>query len=58
MKVAIPTNDGIRIISNMNDIKGFKIYEINDGVIQQERFIKNFTDTSHDRDYDYRFHNN
>ncbi|MFC2123247.1 NifB/NifX family molybdenum-iron cluster-binding protein [Bacteroidota bacterium] len=43
MKVAIPTNDGIRIISDFRKIEGFKIYEIENGTILHERFITNFT---------------
>ena len=39
MKVAIPTNDGIRIISDPCDIKGIKIFDIENGSIIKERFI-------------------
>ena len=43
MKVAIPTNDGTRIISDCSKIEGFKIFEIENGSIQQERHITNLT---------------
>jgi len=39
MKIAIPTSDGIRISSNMNNIKGFKVFEIKGGKIIEEVFI-------------------
>ena len=50
MKVAIPTNDGIRIISDFDKIEGFKIFEIIDGSIHHERFITNFTSQFNDQD--------
>lgn len=39
MKIAIPTSDGIRISSNVLNIKGFKVFEIVDGKIVDERYV-------------------
>ena len=39
MKIAIPTSDGIRISSNILNIKGFKVFEILDGKIVDERYV-------------------
>lgn len=39
MKIAIPTTDGIRISSNVHNIKGFKVFEIISGKIVDERYI-------------------
>lgn len=39
MKIAIPTNDGIRITSNTKYLKGFKIFEIIDGKVIKESFV-------------------
>jgi predicted Fe-Mo cluster-binding NifX family protein len=39
MKIAIPTRDGRRISSNIQDILGFNVYEILDGEIIAETFI-------------------
>jgi len=40
MKVAIPTNDGIRIISDPCKVKGIKIFEIENSSIRKEQFIQ------------------
>jgi predicted Fe-Mo cluster-binding NifX family protein len=39
MKIAIPTLDGIRISSNILNIKGFQVFEIIDGKIVEERYV-------------------
>lgn len=39
MKIAIPTSDGIRISSNVQQIKGFKVFEITAGKIVDEIYI-------------------
>jgi predicted Fe-Mo cluster-binding NifX family protein len=39
MKIAIPTRDGRRISSNIQNIIGFNVYEIADGRIVAESFI-------------------
>lgn len=39
MKIAIPTRDGRRISSNIQNILGFNVYEISDGEIIAETFI-------------------
>jgi predicted Fe-Mo cluster-binding NifX family protein len=39
MKIAIPTRDGRRISSNIQNIKGFNVYEISDGEIIAETYI-------------------
>ena len=39
MKIAIPTSDGIRISSNVHNIKGFKVFEIISGKIVDEKYI-------------------
>ena len=39
MKIAIPTSDGIRISSNILNIKGFQVFEIIDGKIVEEKYV-------------------
>jgi hypothetical protein len=39
MKIAIPTSDGIRISSNVLNIKGFQVFEISDGKIVEESYV-------------------
>jgi predicted Fe-Mo cluster-binding NifX family protein len=39
MKIAIPTSDGIRISSNLHNIKGFKVFEITGGKIVEEVYV-------------------
>jgi predicted Fe-Mo cluster-binding NifX family protein len=39
MKIAIPTSDGIRISSNILNIKGFLVFEIIDGKIVEETYV-------------------
>jgi predicted Fe-Mo cluster-binding NifX family protein len=39
MKIAIPTRDGRRISSNIQNILGFNVYEISDGEIIAETFV-------------------
>jgi len=41
MKIAIPTSDGIRISSNIQRIKGFKVFEILQGKIVDELYVSN-----------------
>jgi predicted Fe-Mo cluster-binding NifX family protein len=39
MKIAIPTSDGIRISSNIRNIRGFKVFEITGGKIVNEVYV-------------------
>ena len=39
MKIAIPTRDGRRISSNIQNINGFNVYEISNGEIIAETYI-------------------
>lgn len=39
MKIAIPTRDGRRISSNIQNMQGFNVYEISDGEIVAETFV-------------------
>ena len=51
MKVAIPTNDGIHIISDSGKIEGFMIFEINEGTIKHEQLVANLSSQIPDHEY-------
>ena len=53
MKVAIPTNDGIHIISDSRKIEGFMIFEIKEGTIKHEQLVANLSSQIPDHEYEH-----